>query len=172
MRRIVLAGTVGGLLLTMCGCDSDDADPVAAPAATATTAVAAAEPTPAADYTADTKRVCNKADKLLEGKEMDGFAAQLGTMIVYKQAKQTRKADETRTKAQNELKALAAAMRAATATARDREVKAAGEEAATEIERTAASNAFFAKIKTTEDVNQELQSELVPWITPLAASCG
>jgi hypothetical protein len=176
MHRTILAATVGVLLLTVSACGDDSAStatPAASSAGAATTA--AVEPTPAAedvDYSADNKKVCAKVDKLLEGKEMERFAQELGQLIVYKQAKQTAKAKEAREDAKKELKNLAAAVRRDTGAAKDPELKAAGEESAVSIEKTAGDNAFFTKIKTIKDVDKNLESEMTPWLTPLASYCA
>lgn len=179
MRRTFVAATAGAVLLTISACGGGSTDSPSGAAAGATTAATATavEPTEEeaeeeVDYSADTKKVCAKVDKLLEGKEMERFATELGTLILYKEAKQTAKANQTREDAKKELKTLAKAMRRDTSAAKDPEVKAAGEEAATAIEKSAGSNAFFAKVKTVKTLEKTLQAEIIPWLAPLGAHCG
>jgi hypothetical protein len=175
MHRTILAATVGVLLLTVSACGGDSTGTPAASSAGPSATTAAVETTPEAedvDYSADNKKVCAKVDKLLEGKEMERFAKKLGELIVYKQAKQTAKAKDSREDAKKELKGLAAAVRRDTGVAKDPELKAAGEESAASIEKTAADNAFFTKIKTIKDVDKNLESEMTPWLTPLASYCA
>ena len=180
MHRTVLAVAVGvsALLLSISACDSGSATTATGTKTTAGATTAAdepaAEPTEAedVDYTADNKKTCAKVDKLLEGKEMERFAKKLGEMIVYKQAKQTAKAKGAREDAKKELKGLATAMRRDTSKAKDPKLKAAGEEAAVAVEKSSGDNAFFAKLTTLKAVNKNLQSEMTPWLVPLASFCA
>jgi hypothetical protein len=136
-------------------------------------ATAKVKPSPSAavKYRANTKKVCTNVDKLFEGQELKRFARQLGTFILYKEAKKPVKAKRAQVKAKQELIALAAAVRATTSSAKDPKLKAAGKEAAAKIEKSAADSAFFAKLKTIKDVNPTLTSEMIPWLTPLGLHC-
>ncbi|HST83196.1 MAG TPA: hypothetical protein VLL08_15785 [Kineosporiaceae bacterium] len=142
--------------------------------ASAPASVGATKPSPskAANYAANTKKVCAKVDNLFEGAELERFAKDLGRHILYKKAKKAAKADQARDLAKKELKALATAVRSNTSSAQDPELKAAGEKSAVSIEKTAADNAFFAKLKTIKDVNGNLTSEMTPWLTPLSVYCA
>jgi len=181
MRRTATFLTVGALLLGASACSSSDAavsttassDTSASSApAPGVTASNAADDTATSTQTASTKSVCTKVEKLLEGKQMKKFGTRLGQMIVYKQAKNTAKAKAARVTAGKDLLAFAKEMRTVTATAKDAEVRAAGEEGAVEIEKTAANDAFYAKIKTVKDVDKSMESEITPWLTPLSPYCA
>jgi hypothetical protein len=178
MRRSITVLGAGALLLAATACGGSDSTSSAAPAA-ATTGAAAAT-TPAAVETSaaapagteSTKKVCGKATALLEGKQMKNFGGELGKMIVYKQSKNTDKADDAKAAAKKRLNQLADDFEAATADAKDPELQAAGQEAADSIRETAKDNAFFARIKTIKGVDKELQNEIVPWVTPLSTFCS
>jgi hypothetical protein len=181
MRSTTLALGAGALLLTATAC-AGGSEPKAAAGATPSakanvaTSAPSVQPSPSAVAkpagTDSDKKVCGKINKLIEGDQMKKFGDKLGEMIVYKQAKQTAKANSARAAAQKGLRKLAADFEAATANAVDPELKAAGAETADTIRDSAKDNAFFAKIKTIKDVDKELESEIVPWITPLASFCA
>ncbi|WP_221329467.1 hypothetical protein [Actinoplanes sp. L3-i22] len=167
MRRFILAVTTGALLLTgtACGSTSEDATDAAAPAAT----VAAS---PSADFTADTKKVCDSVGTLLGGKKMEDFGVELGKTIAYKQAKQTANATKARTDAGKRLKAVGAALNASTAKAQDPDLKAAGTESLKRIDASASDDAFFAKFKTLKDIDSVLEAEMTGWLEPMDKFCS
>ena len=163
MRGIIVAATTGAQLLTGSGC-ATTSETTAAPAPAPTTSASAASPTvsasPSLDYTADTKKVCGEMAKTLEGKEMRMFGEELGKFIAYKEAKASTAANKARAKAGENLNAAANALKASTAAAKDPEFKAAGEESAQKMARSAQDDAFFAKFNTTKDVDKVLQPEM------------
>jgi hypothetical protein len=183
-RSTALASMASVLLLTVSACENDPApDATATPpgptasasvpeSAPASAGVVNPSPSKTASYTANTKKVCTKVDSLFQGAELERFAKDLGRHILYKKAKKTAKANQARDLAKKELRALAATVRSNTASAQDPKLKAAGEKSAVSIEKTAADNAFFAKLKTIKDVNGNLTSEMTPWLTPLSVYCA
>jgi hypothetical protein len=194
LRHTALATTASVLLLTIPACSKDPvsaarpspsvtstaaetSEAPAAPADEPTTAAtpAAAKPSATAaatvKYAANTKKVCTKVDNLFEGAGLERFAKHLGSLILYKQAKKPVKAKRSQAKAKQELKTLAASVRTTTATAKNPALKAAGAKSAASIEKSAANNALFNKLKTIKDVDQVLTSEITPWLTPLGLYC-
>ena len=175
MQRWITAATVGALLLTVPACSggSDPRTGAESPSASAP-ALASASPVPSAEPSKDsasTKKFCSGVDKTLYGKEMSRFADEVGKMIAYKNAKQTAKAKQARIAAGKQLNAVAKAMRTQTSTAKEAELRAAGEEAADNIDKSAEDPAFYAKIKNDKSMDEVLQSEMTPWIVPLAKFC-
>ena len=170
MRRAILAVTTGCVLLTGAAC-GNDADSSTTAAATPSAAPSAVASSPAADYTADTKAVCAKVDKIFT-EDLEDFATELGKMIAYKEAKQTSEANTAEKSAGKELKEVAAAMKKATGAAQDPGLVKAGEASAEKITTTAGDTKFFDKIKTTKDVDTVLEAEFTAWFTPLSEYCG
>jgi hypothetical protein len=166
MRRAILAMTIGGVLLTGASCSSGaDTPATSAPSAAA---VPSSEPSSAApDYTANTKLVCDTVQKTLND-DLKGFGTELGKMIAYKEAKQTADAEKARQFAGQELKNVGAKIRKETAAAQDPQLKVAGVTSAAKMAKTADDDKFFAKIKTTKDLDKILQSQLTEWFTPVA----
>ena len=83
MRRAFLAVALGSVLLTATACDSDAETPAAAPAAsTPSPAATIAEP----DYSANTKLVCGKVEKVFDA-DLESFGTQMGKMIAHKEAR-------------------------------------------------------------------------------------
>jgi hypothetical protein len=103
---------------------------------------------------------------------MGRFADELGRMIGYKEAKQAAAVDRSRIAAAKHLRALASELRRQTSTAKDADVRAAGKEAADSIEASAKDPAFYAKVKSVTSLEKTLQSEITPWITPVASICA
>lgn len=147
----------------------------AAPAATAGASGAApgaTTPGRSEDFTADTRKVCAEVSGLLDNdKQLKGFATQLAALIVYREAKQTTRANQAQANAQRDLKSFAGVVRKHTAPAKDAELKAAGEEAADRIEKTAGDDAFFKKIKNMSSLETFLLAEMTAWLTPIATIC-
>jgi len=172
MRRAILAVTTGCVLLTGTACGNDsDSSTTAAPISTLSATPSVVASSPAADYTADTKAICAKVDKIFT-EDLEDFATELGKMIAYKEAKQTSEANAAEKSAGKELKEVAATVKKATAPAKDPDLVKGGEESAGKITETAGDSAFFDKIKTTKDVDKVLESEFTGWFTPLSAYCG
>jgi hypothetical protein len=166
MRRIIVVLAFAGVLATTAACGSESTPTGTAATASATTAA----PSPTADYTADTKKVCDELDKMLDT-GLDAFASNLGKMIGYRQAKQPELAAKAKAAAQQDLKEQAEALRKATMAAQDPKMQAAGEEAAKGMVTTAASDAFFDKLKDMDDLNA-LETEMTVWLAPLEFFCG
>ncbi|RZU50563.1 hypothetical protein EV385_2338 [Krasilnikovia cinnamomea] len=168
MRRVILAVTLGGVLLSGAACSNDTkttAD-AAAPAATPATATTTAAP----DYTADSKKVCDGLEKELQ-KGAEAFGVELGKMIGYKETKQTQNAAKAKKAAATELKNWAADVKKATSAAKDPKLQAAGAEAADNLVKAAEGDAFFAKFKTEKDVDKHFETELNAWFAPLSTIC-
>jgi hypothetical protein len=176
MTRTVQTCAAGVLVLLLCAC-TGDSPPDAATTSTPTTAasattVARTTKAAAANFRADTRRVCTRVDRVFEGPELDRFAKRLGQLIRFKQAKDARKALAAREGAKGELRSLAVALRRTTASAKDPDLRAAGAESAANIEASATDNAFFSTLKTIKDVNRNLEAEFTPWMTPVATYCA
>jgi hypothetical protein len=170
MRRTLTALALVGTLAASAAC-ADKSTPAGAPATSSAAGAPTSEaPSPEADYTADTKKVCAKIDTAMK-KSTNAFGGELGKLIAYKQIKNTAAANRAKAGAQRELKALATAIRSTTAAAQDPTVKAAGQESAANIEATAANNAFFDKLKTEKDLDS-LESEITAWLVPLGTHCA
>jgi hypothetical protein len=177
MRRPLMAMALGGLLLIGPGCGSDSQPAATAPATTP--AVTSAAPSASADYTADTKKVCDEIKKAL-GEEANGFAEELGKVIVYQQTGNRALADKATAAAQQKLEAFASTVEEKTAAAQNPDVRAAGQEAARNIRATATNDQFFASLKEVKlNTSQErsafttkLEKESSSWAAPLGAFCG
>jgi hypothetical protein len=167
MRRVLLAVTVGGLLMTAAAC-SDEPDPVAAPPS-AEAPTAAAEPSAVA-YP-DTVPVCTDVGEILTG-DMAGVGAELGRMIARREAKAAADAAKAQAAAKKQLQGVAEKVRKTTAGAQDPGLVAAGDMAADNIAATAGEAAFWSKIKTIEDVDRAIKAEMPVWRAPLTATCG
>ncbi|GAB1643418.1 hypothetical protein [Krasilnikovia sp. MM14-A1259] len=174
MRRAILAVTLGGVLLSAAACSTDSKTPAdaAGPAGTTAAATPAADATSEApDYSADTKKVCDKLSKSIES-DVKGFATELGKMMAYKAAKQTAAAAKAQKAAGDELKAWADKIRKTAATAKDPKLKAAGAEAADNMAKSADDKALFAKLKDPKDLDKNLEAEFTAWFVPVGGICG
>jgi hypothetical protein len=170
MRRALLAVIAGGTLLAGTACDSDASSPEAAAPAPATTS-AAPTASPAPDYSADTKQVCDELKTVYQG-ELRDFGAAMGKMITYKEAKQTTEAQKAEDTAAAELKAVALKIRKETAVAQDPEIKTAGAESAAKLERSAKDRKYMDRVKSLKDLNGSIERQLNEWLTPVSGYCG
>jgi hypothetical protein len=168
MRRAFLAAALGGVLLASAACSSDAETPAAAPAAA--TPLAAAT-TPAPDYSANTKLVCGKVEKIFND-DLEGFGTQIGKMIAYKEAKQTVEAEKSEKAAGKELREIGAKVKKATAAAQDPELKTAGAASAAKFTKSATDAKFFDSIKTTKDLDRTIEAKMTDWVTPVAGYCA
>jgi hypothetical protein len=167
MRRALLAVALGGVVLTG-ACSSDAHNKSSAtPAAEPSWAQPSAEP----DYSANTRQVCGKLEKIFND-DLAGFGTQLGKMIAYKEAKKATEAGKAQQAAAEELKGVAGKIKKETAVALDPEFKAAGQTSAAKFEASAGDDDFFSKIKTARDVDRSLQSQMTEWLSPVAGFCG
>ena len=168
MRRAFLALALGGVLLSAAACDSDAESTTAAPAAT-TPAPAPTITTP--DYSADTAQVCGKV-KTVFAKDLQGFGAQLGKMIAYKEAKQTADAEKAEAAAKKQLKDVGTKIKKETAGAEDPALVTAGQTSAAKFTKSAADNKFFDGIKTTKDLDRTIEAKMTDWLSPVAGYCA
>ncbi len=164
MRRTIVVLAFAGVLATAAAC-AKQSTPTAGP----TTAAAASSPSPTADYTADTKKVCDKIDTVLYN-GMTPFAKKLGNMIGYKQAKQPDLAAKATAAAQQDLLEKADAVQQFTTAAQDPKMRTAGERSAKSLRATAASDAFFDRIESMDDLTA-LETEMAGWLMPFALFC-
>jgi hypothetical protein len=169
MRRALLAVIAGGTLLAGTACDSDASSPDAAAPAAATSAAPAASPAP--DYSADTKQVCDQLKTVYQG-ELRDFGAAMGKMITYKEAKQTAEAQKAEDTAAAELKAVAQKIRKETAVAQDPEIKTAGARSAAKLETSAKDRKYMDRVKSLKDLNGTIEGQLNEWLTPVSGYCG
>ena len=168
MRRALLAVALGGVLLTATACDSDEKSPAAAPAANAPSAAASiAGP----DYSANTKLVCGKVEKVFDA-DLENFGTQMGKMIAHKEAKQTAEADKAEKAAAAGLKSIAAKVKKETAVAEDPELKTAGATSAAKFAQSAADAKFFDSIKTAKDLDRTIEGKMTDWLSPVAGYCA
>ena len=168
MRRAILAVAFGGVLLTGAACGSD-----AKTTGTATTAsTPAAEPTSAApDYSDNTRLVCDQLHKVFND-DLEGFGAQVGKMIAYKEAKQAPEAAKAQQAAALQLKNVGAKVRQETAAAQDPELQSAGATSAAKFVKSAADAKFFARINTTKDLDRTIEAQMKEWLSPVAGYCA
>jgi hypothetical protein len=171
MRRAILAVTVGSVLLTVAACDSGDPDTTTTAASSAPVVVPSIVTSSAPDYSADTKVVCGKVQKIFTT-DLKDFAIDLGKMIANKEAKQTAEADKEQKAAAGQLKKVGAKVKSTTAAAQDPELRTAGAASAAKFVKTAGDDKFFDKISSTSDLNKIIESQLNEWFTPVAGYCA
>ena len=170
MRRALLAATVGGLLLAGAGCSAGDDDKSTAP--TIVVPPSAAAPTSAEpDYSEDTRKVCDKLNKIFDA-EIEDFGTEIGKMIAYKEAEQADNAEKAEKAAGRQLRDIGAQIRRESATAENPELKQAGATSATKFAKSASDGKFFDKIKSTKDLDKVLETEMTNWISPVAGYCA
>ncbi len=171
MRRALLAAALGGLLLSGAGCSGDDAETASEAPQLVVPSTAAAATSPAPDYSANTRTVCAKLDKIFDT-ELQAFGTELGKMIAYKEAKQATEATEAEKDAAAQLKDVSAQVRKETGAAQDPEIKDAGAQSAAKLSKSAADGAFFDQIKTTKDLDKILETRMTDWLSPIAGRCA
>lgn len=172
MRSALLAGSLACLLLTGTACSSDDKGPETI--AEAPVSQAPSTPTPtvsAADYSADTRKVCAALNKVFDA-DVAEFGTAMGKMIAYKEAKQATEAEQARKAAGQELKDIAAKVRKGTAAAQDPELRQAGAVSAAKFSKSATDKALFDKVKTTKDLDRTLATMMPDWMDPVAGLCA
>lgn len=168
MRRALLAVLAAGTLLTGAACDRHAPKTEAAPV---TSAAPSETLPPLPDYTANTKLICGRLEGIYQG-ELRDLGTAMGKMITYKEAKQTADARTAENAAAEELKAAAAKIRTATAAAQDPDFKTAGATSAAKLEQSAKDRKYFAKVKTLNDLNSTIESQINQWLTPVSGFCG
>jgi hypothetical protein len=167
MRRAILAVALAGFVLAGTACDSDAQ--TTATAAPASPSVAPSSPPP--DYSANTKLVCGRLEKIFND-DIAVFGTHVGKMIAYQEAKQTAEAAKAQKAAGQELKNVGAKVKKETATALDPELKSAGATSAAKFAKSASDAKFFARIKTTKDWDRTIEAQLTDWLTPVAGYCA
>ncbi|MEV6600562.1 hypothetical protein AB0M36_27490 [Actinoplanes sp. NPDC051346] len=173
MRRTLFAAALCGLLLAGAGCGStSDADgSQTSSVATPTTAPPTAATTAPPDYSADTKKVCARLEKIFDA-DLENFGAELGKMIAYKEAKQADNAKTAQQAASKKLKGVSAQVRKETTAAQDPELKEAGASTAARLAKSASDTRFFDGIKAEKDLDKILQNAMTNWLTPVAGRCA
>ncbi|GAA0582420.1 hypothetical protein GCM10010172_79430 [Paractinoplanes ferrugineus] len=157
MRRAVIALMVGGAftVLTACG-TANGASPGSNQAAPGATALPSG--------LAETKQSCEALGQAYTN-NVGPFAEALSKMV----AGPTK---DTQAAAQSKLGSLATAVRAATATSTDAQIKSDGKSTADSLTAKSKDAKFFAGIKTTEDVNKVLGPSLKEWLSPVTHHCS
>ncbi|MCA2213605.1 hypothetical protein [Jidongwangia harbinensis] len=168
MRRAFLALALGGALLTASACSDD---PEATDAAPAWTTPSAEATSPAPDYSANTKVVCGKVNKIF-AQDIKAFGTQMGKMIAYKEAKEGAEADKAEKAAGTQLKNIGTKVRKETAAAQDPDLKTAGASSAAKLTKSAADRKFFDSIKTQKDLDRTIENRMAEWLTPVAGYCA
>jgi hypothetical protein len=170
-----MAVSLGGVLLIGAGCGSSS-EPSTTPASS-TAATSAAPSASAADYTADTKKVCADVEKVF-AQDVNAFSDQLGKIFVYRQTGHPALADKAATAAQQKLKTMAATIEDKTAAAQDPDFRTAGQQAARNIRAVASNDKLFASLKdpklTTAQERRALDNlakQTGPMAAPLGAFC-
>jgi hypothetical protein len=159
MRRAVLGLVVGGLLLgsaAACGTAKNPAPGAGTPG-----------PVSLAPEQAHTKASC-EAIGTVYTKNMGAFAESLSKMV----GGGTSDPAAARKDAQQKLSAFGAAIRQTTQGSGDAQLRADGKQAADQLQTTSANDAFFTKIKTTQDVTAVLSSNLKEWLAPVTHHCS
>jgi hypothetical protein len=168
MRRVLAALAIGGVLLTGAACSRDDKSS----AAVTPSPTPSAEPSPSGpDYSANTLAVCNKLQTIFND-DMNAFGAQVGKMIAYKEAKQSKEAAAAEKAAQAQLKSVGDKVRAETSAALDPQLQEAGATSADKFAKTAADTKFFDSIKSTTDLGKNVQTQMTEWLDPVAGYCA
>lgn len=170
MQRAILAVTLGGLLLTVAACDSDAETTEAATTAPAVTPSSAPASLPP-DYSANTRQVCGKIDKIID-RDVTAFGAEMGKMIARKEAKATVEADKAEKAAGQRLAAAAAGIRRETAAAEDPELKTAGVTSAGKLAKAATDTRFFDGIKSSTEFDRVIEARMAEWLSPVTGYCS
>ena len=168
MRRAILAVALGSVLLTGGACSSDAKS---SDSAAATRTPSAAPTSAAPDYSDNTRLVCDKLQKIFNT-DLEGFATQVGKMIAYKEANQAPEAAKAQQAAGQQLKNVGAKVKRETAVAQDPELQTAGATSADKFTKSAADQKFFARIKTTKDLDRTIEAQMNEWLTPVAGYCA
>ena len=161
MRRVVLGLVVGGALLAAAACGS--AGSPTPGAGTPAVGGAAASLTP---EQAATKVSCEAIGSVYT-KNMGAFAESLSKVPAA-----GTDGVAARKEAQQKLSAFGAAVLGATQGSADAQLRADGKQAAGQLQTTAKNAAFFAKIKTTQDVSTVLGPSMKEWLAPVTHHCS
>ncbi len=160
MRRATTLGlVVGGLLLgatAACGTATNPPPGAGTPG-----------PVSLAPEQAQTKASC-EAIGTVYTKNMGAFAESLSKVV----ASGPTDAAAARKDAQQKLSAFSTAIRQTTQTSGDAQLRADGKQAADQLQTTSANAAFFAKIKSNQDVTTVLGPTLKEWLAPVTHHCS
>lgn len=163
MRRAIQALTIGGVLFAVVACGTAKGPAASGPAGVGQS-VSAAQPA-----LTEKKALCEALGKVY-GENMGTFAAALSKMIAGRKAPGGEKASLEQ--AQRTLGDFATAIRGATQTSADPQVRADGEQTAGRLQAKAADDTFFSEIQTTKDVDTVLGSTLKEWLAPVTRHCS
>jgi hypothetical protein len=157
MRRALFTVVAGGLLLGAAACGT-----TGGPTPGAGTP-GAAGPVSLAPEQMATKVSCEAVGDVYT-KNMGAFASSLSKVPTA--------GDTARKDAQQKLTDFGKAILGATKSSADAQLRADGKQAATRLQATAKNTAFFAKIKTTEDVSTVLGPTMKEWLAPVTHHCS
>jgi hypothetical protein len=150
MRRAVVGVVVAGLIGGLAACGTGG-DPAGAPSLT---------PEQLA-----TKNSCEAIGSVYT-KNLGPFAEALSKMTASGDAAAARK------NAQAKLSAFGAELQATTDGSQDAQMRADGRQAADQLRKTSADDAFFKKIKTTQDVSDVVGPMMKQWLAPVTHHCS
>jgi len=157
MRRALFGVVAGGLLLAVgaCGTTGGPTPGVGTPRA--------AGPVSLSSEQAATKASCEAIGDVYT-KNMGAFASSL--------SKVPDTGDTARKDAQQKLTDFGTAILGATKSSTDAQIRADGKQAAARLEATAKNTAFFARIRTTQDVSTVLGPTMKEWLAPVTHHCS
>jgi len=154
--------------MTAGACGSDAKSSTAAP----TIVVPSSAPTsPAPDYAANTKLVCDKVATIFR-EDMNDFSTEMGKMIARKEADETAAADQAEKAAAAKLKSVGAKIEKETAKAENPDLTVAGAASAAKLAQSAKDARFFDSIKTSKDLDSKIQTKLADWMSPVTGFCA
>lgn len=162
MRRAILALTVGGVLLTA-ACGTEKSPAASGPAVTGGS-VAAAQPA-----LAESKALCEALGQVYS-ENMGPFAETLSKMIADRNSPGGGK--NSSEQAQQSLSAFATAIRRATQSSANPQVRADGKQTADRLQATSTDDKFFTKVQSAKDVNTVLGPTLKQWLAPVTHHCS
>ena len=158
MRRVVLGLVAGAALLGAAACGTTDSPTPGAGTPGAGGGAVSLSPEQAA-----TKASCEQVGSVYS-KNLGAFAESL--------SKVPSNGPTARKDAQQKLSAFGTAVRDATQGSSDAQFRADGKQAADQLQATSKNAAFFAKIKTTDDVSKVLGPTMKEWLAPVTHHCS
>jgi hypothetical protein len=117
---------------------------------------------------AETKQVCEAIGQVYTD-NMGRFAGSLSSLVADRA--DAAKARTSQERAQKALGTFATDVRTATQYS-PAAARAAGKQAADRLGKAAGDDAYFAKIKTTKDVDRVLGTDLTKWLAPITEHCS
>jgi hypothetical protein len=160
MRRAVLTLMVGGALGVMAACGTANGQSPGSGQAGGSAPGGAALPS----ALAETKESCEALGQAYT-KNVGPFAEALSKMVAGP-------SKDTQAAAQTKLGNLAVAVRAATESSTDAQIKSDGKATADSLTAKSKDAKFFATVKTTDDVNKILGPTLKEWLSPVTHHCS